>query len=105
WMSKHCGLVPSTAEGPARDAPRCRCARQVPVAMAAGVADLGDLQFAGHPCVPEGRRPLPAVAREAREREATGGALRCHPAYAAPASVLAGIRALIDSGKYRVFDA
>jgi hypothetical protein len=93
--------------------------------MEAGVADLRDLQFAGHPRLPvhnavsagsadsagsapkppEGRRPLPVVAVEAREIEATVSALRCHPAYAAPASVLAGIRAIIDSGKYRVFDA
>jgi RNA polymerase sigma factor (sigma-70 family) len=103
WMSKHCGLVP--VDGSTRDPPRCRCARQVPVALEAGVADLHDLQFAGHVQVPAGRRALPVVAVEAREIEATVSALRCHPAYAAPGSILAGIRAIIDSGRYRVFDA
>jgi RNA polymerase sigma factor (sigma-70 family) len=97
WLGKHCGLAD---EGNA-----CRCRRQIPVAQGFGVADTKDLQFAGHPARSGGRRALPMAAAEADEIEATVHALKRHPDYAAPEKIIAGIRAIIDSGRYRVFDA
>ena len=95
WMGKYCGLV-GEANG-------CRCERQIPVAMEFGVVDPKHLEYAGHPGVRSARR-LPIV-RETKEIEAAVEVLRVHRAYAAPSAVLAQIRALIDSGTYRMFDA
>jgi RNA polymerase sigma factor (sigma-70 family) len=95
WMGKHCGLV--------KEANACRCERQVPVAMGFGVVDLRALEYERHPGTPQGRR-LPIVD-EAKEIEAAANALRFHPNYDAPGIILARIRALIDSGAYRMFDA
>jgi RNA polymerase sigma factor (sigma-70 family) len=93
WMGKNCGLAEPTNA--------CRCARQVPVATEFGVVDGSDLQYAKRG---ESPRALPIVS-EANEIEAAAAVLKGHPAYTAPASVLAQIRALLDSGKYRMFDA
>jgi RNA polymerase sigma factor (sigma-70 family) len=101
WMSKRCGLVdPSNL---------CRCRRQIPVANGFGVAVLESLQYAGHPAgagagaTVSAKKPLP-IAEEAAHIEAAAEALR-HPEYAAPASVLEKIRGIIDSGRFRMFDA
>ena len=96
WMGKHCGL--------ANEASACRCVRQIPVATEAGVVDPRDIQYATHPGAAPRKRAL-AIAAEATEIEAAADALRCHPDYSAPGSVLAHIRGIIDSGRYRVFDA
>ncbi|MFI5302794.1 MAG: sigma factor-like helix-turn-helix DNA-binding protein [Polyangiales bacterium] len=96
WMGKHCGL--------ANIANACRCARQIPVATGAGVVDGDDIHYATHPERAEPRRHLP-ISVEASEIEAAAFALKNHPDYAAPASVLAQIRGIIDSGRYRMFDA
>ncbi len=96
WMGKHCGL--------ANEANACRCVRQVPVATEVGVVDRRDIQYATHPGAAPRKRAL-AIAAEATEIEAAADALKCHPDYSAPASVLAQIRGIIDSGRYRVFDA
>jgi len=95
WMSRHCGIVdPHNA---------CRCARQVPVAMGAGGVDLGALQYAGHP---ERARARPERRmQEAAHVELAMRALRAHPDYAAPESALEKIRALIESGRWGLFDA
>jgi RNA polymerase sigma factor (sigma-70 family) len=96
WMKRKCGLVdPSNL---------CRCLRQVPIANGAGVARLDDLQFAGHRERPAPRQRLP-IAAEATEIERAADALTSHPDYAAPATLVERIRALIDSGRYRLFDA
>lgn len=91
WMRAKCGL----ANG--RNA--CRCTRQIPVAMSVGVLDLRRLEFA------DARHQALRVAAEADEIEAAASLIKAHPEYHAPAAVLASIRALIDSGRYRVFDA
>jgi RNA polymerase sigma factor (sigma-70 family) len=96
WMMRRCGLVdPSNL---------CRCLRQVPVAHAAGVARSDDLQFASHPQRGEPRRRLPLL-EEAGEIERAAAVLTAHPDYAAPPALVHRIRSLIDSGRYRMFDA
>jgi len=95
WMQRRCGLVdPSNL---------CRCLRQVPIANGAGVARLDALQFASHPERREPRR-LPLL-EEAGELERAADVLKAHPDYAAPPALVERIRGLIDSGRYRMFDA
>ncbi len=96
WMGKQCGL--------ANPANACRCRRQIPVATSVGVVDASDIQYATHPRSATRKHAL-AIAAEATEIEAAAHALRGHPDYTAPDSVLARIRAIIDSGRYQVFDA
>ena len=69
-----------------------------------GVALLEDLQYAGHP-ERSPRRSLPQVVDEAGELERTMCVLRDHPDYAAPPTLVAKLREIIDSGRYRMFDA
>ncbi len=90
WMRGHCGLVDGKN--------RCRCTRQIPVATAFGVLDPGRLEYAGR------KGPALRIAAEADEIEAAVSVLKQPPDYRAPGSLRAGIRALIDSGRYRVFD-
>jgi RNA polymerase sigma factor (sigma-70 family) len=98
WMKDQCGLV--------NVANACRCKRQVPVAMGFQVADLNALQYVGHPeSRPTTRRALPIVTAEVNEIEAAASALKDHPEYAAPAIVIDRIRDLIQSGRYKMFDA
>ncbi|MEO6601977.1 MAG: RNA polymerase sigma factor [Polyangiaceae bacterium] len=91
WMRARCGL--------ANGANACRCTRQIPVATAFGVLALGRLEYASR------SGPALRIVAEADEIEAAASVLKAHPDYKAPPSVLASIRALIDSGSYRVFDA
>lgn len=97
WMGRRCGLVDPTN--------LCRCLRQVPIANAAGVARADDLQFAAHPerAIPRPRH-LPLLV-EAVEIERAADVLTAHPDYAAPPALVRRIRTLIDSGRYRMFDA
>lgn len=91
WMRGHCGLADGNNA--------CRCTRQIPVAAAFGVADVNCLQYATR------HGKALRILAEADEVEAAVSVLKAHPEYRAPGSLLAGIRALIDSGRYRVFDA
>ena len=91
WMRGHCGL----ADG--KNA--CRCTRQIPVAAEFGVLDGERLEYASR------KGPALRIAAEADEIEAAVSVLKQHPDYRAPGSLLVGIRALIDSGRYRVFHA
>ena len=95
WLEAHCGL--------SNPGNLCRCRRQIPVATKFGVASLGALQYAGHPGnAPRRRLPL---ADEAMLLERAADALTRHPDYVAPVEFVAQIRALIDSARYRMFDA
>ena len=95
WMNLHCGLV--NAEN------LCRCVRQIPVAMGFGVARLDAREYAGLGDPPP-RKRLPLV-EEAGQIEAAACSLTDHPEYVAPASLIEKIRSLIDSGRWRMFDA
>jgi len=98
WMGKNCGLVDTRAS--------CRCARQVPVALAAGVASVATPEYANHR-TREGMafspRSLPLLD-EASEMERTALALREHPDYAAPPEMIESIREIIESGRYRLLE-
>lgn len=91
WLRAHCGL----ADG--KNA--CRCTRQIPVATAFGVLDLNRLEYA------RASGPALRIVAEADELETAASLLKAHVQCDAPASLLAGIRALLDSGRYLVFDA
>jgi RNA polymerase sigma factor (sigma-70 family) len=91
WMRARCGLT--------NGANPCRCTRQIPVAMAFGVLDPQRLEYA------RGSGPALRILAEADEIEAAASVLKTRPEYRAPSSVLDGIRGLLDSGRYRVFDA
>ncbi|HEY0469680.1 MAG TPA: sigma-70 region 4 domain-containing protein, partial [Polyangiaceae bacterium] len=91
WMRGRCGLV--------NGANACRCARQVPIATAFGALDVERLEYARH------SGPALRVVAEADEIEAVASVLKAFPDDHAPPAVLADIRTLIDSGRFRVFDA
>lgn len=91
WLRSRCGL----ADG--RNA--CRCTRQIPVATAFGVLDLRRLEYA------RASGPALRILAEADELESAASLLKAHPNYEAPPSVLAAIRELIDSGRYRAFES
>ena len=91
WMRDHCGLADGKNS--------CRCTRQIPIAAGFGVADINRLEYASR------KGPALRIVAEADEVEAAVSVLKAHPDYRASGSLLAGIRALIDSGRYRVFDA
>jgi RNA polymerase sigma factor (sigma-70 family) len=91
WMRGHCGL--------ANGANRCRCARQIPIAAAFGVLDIERLEYARH------SGPALRVVAEADEIEAAASILKALPSDPAPPAILASIRALIDCGRYLVFEA
>jgi len=111
WMGKHCGLVDEKNA--------CRCRRQIPVAMGFGVVDPKALEYAQHPggSASDPRLAKRPASRERSERdpvrlplavevasiEASAREIAAHhPAYTAPPVVLEKIRAIIDSGRYRL---
>ena len=65
---------------------------------------LDALEYADHPERGRGRRAL-VLADEADAIERAASALKDHPDYAAPESLRSRLREIIDSGRYRMFDA
>ena len=89
FVSEHCGLVTSTA--------RCRCDRRVDAAVAIGRVRPNALDFAGH------HRPDAEIAQMERLHD-LASLMRSHPHYEAPERVRAAVKAVIDSGNYRILD-
>ncbi|MGE0500700.1 MAG: RNA polymerase sigma factor [Rhizobiaceae bacterium] len=83
----------------------CRCRRQIGVNLAHGVIDPAHLLFATHPARSSPIAAPRARLREAHEIENAAAIFRTHPSYAAPDKLEKGIRDLIASGRYRMFDA
>lgn len=97
FIGSKCGLM--SADNP------CRCGRQIEVNVRRGAVDPARLFFAEHP-VERGAISAPKDRlREAREIERAAEIFRSHPHYASPDRVVDAVRALIDSGRYRLFDA
>jgi hypothetical protein len=95
WMDKHCGIVNALNA--------CNCRRQVPVGLAIGAIDPKALQFADHPERAPSRRIKLATLTEAADSVERARATLCNcPDYAAPPSIGARLRALIDSGTVRL---
>jgi RNA polymerase sigma factor (sigma-70 family) len=91
FMGKKCGLVTEESA--------CRCARQIPVNLRHDFIDREHLLYMTH-AVRSARLPAPLdELRSLGELEAIAEVFRTHPDYAAPESVLAGVRALVASGR------
>jgi ketosteroid isomerase-like protein len=98
WMDAHCGLVNALNA--------CNCLRQIPVALEVGAVDPAHLQFANHPVREDSRRrKLDVLAADADAVNRAAQEFCCQPDFAAPATVLAKIRALLDSKSLRLLDA
>src|SRR5262249_55638108 len=86
FMDARCGIV--------NEAARCRCNRLIEPARQIGMLQPG--QVTGHPR----RAPsLLHLTREVDQLHASVEIFRSHPDYSAPDQVIAGLRALLDSGK------
>jgi hypothetical protein len=97
FLRAHCGIAqPDNA---------CRCERQVPVAIRAGLVDPARLTLATHPTRTSTARTLQARAQELDELQDEIAVLRAHPDYAAPEALRQRLRHLVSSHRYRVLDA
>jgi hypothetical protein len=92
FVAAHCGIVePSN---------RCRCAAQVPKAVAVGRVDAARALFASHPT--EGR-PV-AETNEMHHLHELAALMRSHPDYAAPDRVRHDVETILDKGRLRILD-
>lgn len=89
FVARHCGLVN-------RDAP-CRCDRRISAALENGRVRPDELLFADR------RAAVPFVDEMERLHD-LGALMTSHPAYEAPAAVVAAVRNVIASGAYRVLE-
>ncbi len=93
FMEGHCGIV-----NPANP---CRCARRVDHAIRIGRVDPDRLHFAthpAHPATPPDERTL-AATREMERLHSAAELMRGHPRYAAPETMMATIRELLDASR------
>lgn len=88
WMGRHCGIV-----DPANP---CRCRRQIPVAIAHGFIDPDALPLTSHAERRDPRRRLP-VLDAGEQLELAVHTICNHPDYQAPDSLVARIRALLET--------
>jgi len=87
FVSAHCGLVNKSAA--------CRCDRRVNAALRKGRVDPNHLNFALH------INPEDAVGEMERLHD-LASLMGSHPNYRAPGTVNATIRAVIESGEYKL---
>jgi len=98
WMHSKCGLVNALNA--------CNCLRQIPVALEIGAIRPQDLQFANHPVRQDPpQRKLAVLGAQADAVELAAREFTSQPDYAAPESVLAKIRQIIESKSLKLFDA
>jgi len=96
FMQKKCGLV-----NPVNP---CRCAQHVNRAIKSGFVSPDRLLFATHPCHDQDDTTHLNQIKEMKEIERVAALFRSHPDYAAPEDFVLGIRKLVDSGKFKVFN-
>lgn len=94
FMGQRCGLV--NPESP------CRCARQVPFALHAGLVDREHPRLATHPVRRDEDEGGQERVRELERLERATAVFRSHPRYAAPEAFAARMKELIASGAFRV---
>jgi hypothetical protein len=94
-MQKKCGLVNSGNP--------CRCPRFVDQIEKTLGRDPENFLFAGHPCRSQKGTITSEQLREIDELQRIIVLFRSHPDYAAPDKFIEGIRELIDSGEFRMF--
>jgi RNA polymerase sigma factor (sigma-70 family) len=91
FMRAHCGLVnPSAA---------CSCERRLAPAVARRRVDRDRPLFAGVP-----HDDAIATIREVEALHDIADVFRRHPRYAAPDRLVEGVRRVLDSGRFRVFN-
>lgn len=95
FMQANCGLIdPSNP---------CECSRQIPYSIKTGLVNSENPMFTGHP-----RRdnPLASISEgleEVSQLQRVAVLFRRHPEYAAPDSFVAGVRQLIESKDFKLF--
>lgn len=96
FMQKKCGLVnPSNP---------CHCIHHVNRVINSGLARPDSLIFATHPCHAQDDAIQLNQIKEMKTIERVAALFRSHPDYAAPEAFVLGIRKLVDSGKFEVFN-
>jgi RNA polymerase sigma factor (sigma-70 family) len=94
FMMTHCGLANTKAA--------CRCSTRVPVAIARGRVDPGDLHFASPD---RGRRralPVQDQVAEIDELHRIAGIFRSHPDYTTPDRIQSRVREILRSHQFSV---
>jgi RNA polymerase sigma factor (sigma-70 family) len=87
FMQRHCGLL--------RPGNPCRCERQLPATVRAGLIQPGRLLFATHPVRERCDRAAAELAGDMDELGLLSSLFRDAPDYAAPESILQGLRAAL----------
>lgn len=95
FIKRVCGLVDADNA--------CRCARQVPIARAAGLLDPARLLYATHPERGARREAVAERAREVAELHRLSFVYRQHPDYAAPDRLRRLVDEMLDAEKFRLF--
>jgi len=95
FMQKKCGLV--NPNNP------CRCSRFVDQIEKTMGRDPENFLFAGHPCRGKRGAITSEQLREIDELQRIIVLFRNHPDYAAPDRFIEGIKGLIDSGEFKMF--
>ena len=96
FMRAHCGLVNAAVA--------CRCSRRVETAIRTGRLDPARLLFAGRTKPASRALPVLEQVSEMEELHSIAGVFQSHPDYTAPHRVVAGVRRLLDSGRFTVLD-
>lgn len=81
----------------------CRCSRFVGQIEKTQGRDPAHFLFAGHPCRSQKDIVTSEQLREIDEIQRITVLFRSHPDYAAPDKFIEGIRGLIDSGRFSMF--
>jgi len=94
FMRKNCGLINSRNP--------CHCSRLAPTAVKVGWVKPKKILFASH----KRRHPVPdfdeSYLYELGELKRVAALFRSHPDYAAPEAFIVNIKALLDSGRFKL---
>ena len=96
FMQQHCGLIEGRAN--------CRCANRVDAAVEMGRVNPATLLFATHPPPSARRLPVLEAVGEMETLHAIAGVFQSHPRYRAPERLLRSVRAVIESGRFRLVE-
>jgi RNA polymerase sigma factor (sigma-70 family) len=94
FMEEHCGIVSLEAD--------CRCDRQLDSALRDARIDGSRLVFSGGPLRGPSDPSLRKPFEELHQLHRSLRVFRSHPEQAAPPTILARFRALLDSGKFSI---
>jgi hypothetical protein len=98
FMRGRCGWV--------NDKNPCRCERQVPIAIQAGVLNPRELHFANHPTRSRQRvEQTDRMEGEIDELRKAVRVFRSHPDYAAPEALRAKLQRLLSGGGFQTINS